>query len=314
MRLQRLGPVFGAEITDIDLTSVAPNKGFEEINELISKHEVLVIRDQRLDADQQLEFGRLFGRLAVSPFSPRSASQPELIVLEVNAESKKPLTDIWHADETYKLEPPKFTILKALISPELGGDTMFCSMRGAHDFLSSRMQAYLTGLTALHGFGRFRDLLVNDRETLREIEDTFPCANHPVITRHPETSASVLYVNRHFTERINELPDEESRSILEFLLQQTSRPEIQLRVTWKPGTVVMWDNRSVQHYAPSDYWPQRRRMERVTVEGEVPIPASTDNQVAHHRVEVEDVVVELPEREDITARNYEFGRTEGDAH
>ena len=314
MRLQRLGPVFGAEITDIDLNSVAPNKGLEEINELISKHEVLVIRDQHLDADQQLEFGRLFGKLAVSPFSPRSAGQPELIVLEANVDSKKPLTDIWHADETYKLEPPKFTILKALISPELGGDTIFCSMRGAYDFLSSRMQTYLTGLTALHGFGRFRDLLVNDRETLREIEDTLPRANHPVITRHPENSASVLYVNRHFTERINELPDEESRSILEFLLQQTSRPEIQLRVTWEPGTVVMWDNRSVQHYAPADYWPQRRRMERVTVEGEVPIPASTDNQVAHHRVEVEGVVVELPEREDMTARNYEFGRTEGDGH
>ncbi len=141
MRLERLGPVFGAELTNLDLSSITASNGFDEISELISEHEVLVIRDQRLTAEEQLNFGRLFGDLAISPFSPRSATQPELIVLETNAQSKRPLTDIWHADETYKLEPPKFTILKALVVPQLGGDTMFCSMRGAFDFLSDRLQS-----------------------------------------------------------------------------------------------------------------------------------------------------------------------------
>ena len=310
MRLERLGPVFGAELTNIDLGAVTASNGFDEINELISQHEVLVIRDQRLSAEEQLNFGRLFGELAISPFSPRSATQPELIVLETDAQSKRPLTDIWHADETYKLEPPKLTILKALISPRLGGDTVFCSMRGAFDFLSDRMQSYLSGLTAFHGFGRFRDLLETDLATFREIEGRFPRAHHPVLTLHPETSATVLFVNRHFTERINELPDEEGRSILEFLLQQTARPEIQLRIKWKPGTVVIWDNRSVQHYAPVDYWPQRRRMERVTVEGQTPIPASRDNQVIRHRIEVHGVPAEVSEDADNVARNYEFSNVE----
>jgi len=126
------------------------------------------------------------------------------------------------------------------------------------------------------------------------------------VTLHPETSATVLYVNRHFTERINELPDEESRSILEFLLQQTARPEIQLRIKWEPGTVVIWDNRSVQHYAPPDYWPQRRRMERVTVEGQAPIPASSDDRVIHHRIEVDGAPAEMAEESATVARNYEF--------
>ena len=306
MRLERLGPILGAEITDLDLGEITASNGFNEINDLINQHEVLVIRDQHLSADQQLTFGRLFGELAISPFSPRSATRPELIVLETNARSKQPLTDIWHSDETYKLEPPKLTILKALISPRLGGDTMFCSMRAAFNFLSDRMQGYLSGLTALHGFGRFRDLFETDLATLHEIEGRFPRANHPVVTLHPETSAPVLYVNRHFTERINEIPDEESRSILEFLLQQTARPEIQLRVKWEPGTVVIWDNRSVQHYAPADYWPQRRRMERVTIEGQQPIPASKNNRVVHYRIEVDDVSAELPADETGVARNYEF--------
>jgi taurine dioxygenase len=308
MRLERLGPVFGAELTNVDLSTMTALNGFDEINDLISQHEVLVIRGQRLNAEEQLTFGRLFGELAISPFSPRAVTQPELIVLETDAQSKRPLTDIWHADETYKLEPPKLTILKALISPRLGGDTIFCSMRAAFDFLSDRMKSYLIGLTALHGFGRFRDLLETDLSTLHKIEGQFPRANHPVVTLHPETSATVLYVNRHFTERINELPDGESRLILEFLLQQTARPEIQLRIKWEPGTVVIWDNRSVQHYAPPDYWPQRRRMERVTVEGLAPVPASTDNRVIHHRIEVDDVPAELSEEGALIARNYEFNK------
>jgi taurine dioxygenase len=308
MRHERLGPVFGAELTNVDLSTMTASNGFDEINDLINQHEVLVIRGQRLNAEEQLTFGRLFGELAISPFSPRAATQPELIVLETDAQSKRPLTDIWHADETYKLEPPKLTILKALISPRLGGDTVFCSMRAAFDFLSDRMKSYLIGLTALHGFGRFRDLLETDLSTLHKIEGQFPRANHPVVTLHPETSATVLYVNRHFTERINELPDEESRSILDFLLQQTARPEIQLRIKWEPGTVVIWDNRSVQHYAPPDYWPQRRRMERVTVEGLAPVPASTDNRVIHHRIEVDDVPAELSEEGALVARNYEFNK------
>ena len=77
MRLERLGPILGAEITDLDLGEITASNGFNEINDLINQHEVLVIRDQRLTADQQLTFGRLFGELAISPFSPRSATRPE---------------------------------------------------------------------------------------------------------------------------------------------------------------------------------------------------------------------------------------------
>lgn len=95
-----------------------------------------------------------------------------------------------------------------------------------------------------------------------------PHPNHPVVTVHPATGHKVLYVNRHFTERVTE---DEGRAILEFLLGQTARPEFQLRVSWQPGTIVMGDNCSVQHYAGHDYWPQRGRMERVTVAGQAPV-------------------------------------------
>ena len=291
MRVTRIGPVFGAEVSEVALTADLTDEQLADLTAALARHEVLVFREQQITAQQQLDFGRRLGELVVSPFSPNADDAPELIILDYGVDNK-PRTDIWHADETYRPEPPKITILKAVISPELGGDTMFCSMRAAYAGLSDRMQRHIAGLTALHGFGRFQHLVSQDPARVRllhEVEMAFPHPNHPVVTVHPETGHKVLYVNRHFTERINELPEDEGRAILEFLLNQTARPEFQLRVAWQPGTIVMWDNRSVQHYAGHDYWPQRRRMERVTIAGHAPIGDGESAEVSVQRTPVTDV-------------------------
>ncbi len=302
MKLTRIGPVFGAEVHDVDLTAIARDGRAPELDAALAEHEVLVIRDQPISAEDQLAFGRCFGELVVSPFSPNAAEAPELIVLDYSRDSPARLTDIWHADETYRPAPPKITILKAVLTPELGGDTMFCSMRAAHGGLSDRMQRHIAGLTAHHGFGRFARMLAADAAgvaRLHEVEQRFPHPSHPVVTIHPVTGRKVLYVNRHFTEHINELPEDEGRAILGLLLDQTARPEHQLRVTWQPGTVVMWDNRSVQHYAPHDYWPQRRRMERVTVAGDPPVGDGEAGDVSWQRVTVDGVAID--DRDDLAA-------------
>src|SRR5690606_31058572 len=137
-----------------------------------------------------------------------------------------------------------------------------------------RMKSFISGLTATHDFGRFQSLFPNTQESLdrlHQIELQYPHPSHPVVRMHPETGNPVIYVNRHFTKKINELPEDEGRALLEFLLTRPSLPEIQLRVGWRPNTLVIWDNRSVQHYALHDYYPQRRRMQRVTISGGVPI-------------------------------------------
>lgn len=289
MRIDRIGPVFGAEISGFDLNPTMSDSELAELEAALAEHEVLVFRNQDLSAEDQLAVGRRFGELVISPFSPNADTAPELIVLDNHPDRPAPLTDIWHADETYRPEPPRLTMLKALIVPELGGDTMFASMRAAYDGLSDRMRAHLEGLTAHHGFGRFDRLIgssADARRRLHEVELALPHPDHPVVTLHPETRRRVLYVNRHFTERINELPDDEGRAILEFLLTRTATPETQLRVTWEVGTVTMWDNRSVQHYAPHDYFPQRRRMERVTIAGSAPIPAGPTASVRVDHIEV----------------------------
>jgi len=307
VNITRIGPVFGAELRDIDLALDLDDAVIDEILAALNEHEVIVFRDQSLNAVQQLAFGRRFGELVVSPFSPNADEAPELIILENSASTPAPLTDIWHADETYRAAPPKFTILKALISPALGGGTMFVSMRAAYEGLSNRMQQHIAGLTAMHGFGRFGrkfGATAEGRSRLHQVESQFPHPNHPVVAVHPVTGHKVLYVNRHFTEHINELPDDEGRAILEYLLSRTTVAEYQLRIDWQPGTLVMWDNRSVQHYAPYDYSPQRRRMQRVTVAGDIPVGDAQSPQVDSAPILVKGVAAQYTDKSAQTTRQF----------
>jgi len=308
MNITRVGPVLGAELSGIDLSQEMSEATANEIRAALTEHEVVVFRNQTLSGVEQLDFGRRFGELVVSPFSPNADEAPELIVLDTSAGTQAPLTDIWHADETYRSEPPRYTILKALISPSLGGDTMFVSMRAAYEGLSDRMKSHVAGLTALHGFGRFArkfGATIEGRARLNAVESEFPHPSHPVVCVHPDSGHKVLYVNRHFTEYIVELPDDEGRAILDFLLSRTMVAEHQLRVSWQPGTVVMWDNRLVQHYAPFDYWPQRRRMERVTVAGNKPVGDGASADVEWGHVRVRGVVEEYVEEADQPTRQFE---------
>lgn len=144
-------------------------------------------------------------------------------------------------------------------------------MTAAFAGLSPRMQHYLSGLTAVHDFKPFRTLFANrpeKRAQLRQMEDDYPNPSHSVVRQHPMSGRPILNVNPQFTTRINDIPVDESDMLLAFLYAQAKKPEYQLRVRWQPHMIVMWDNRSTQNYPSHDYHPQRRRMLRITVEGE----------------------------------------------
>lgn len=296
MRIARLGPVFGAEVREIDLRATVDEATAASLRSALVENEVLVIPDQDLSGDDLQALGRQFGELWANPFSPSDNSHPELIIFDNHDENPAALTDVWHADETYRSAPPAVTMLHCLIAPGLGGGTMFVSMRAAYDMLSDRMKTLIAGLTARHNFGRFDSLFPDVPEArgrLHEIELRFPHPAHPVVALHPETGRRVIYVNRHFTEKINELPEDEGDAVLRFLLSRTQTPELQLRVNYAPGTLVIWDNRSVQHYALHDYFPQRRRMQRVTIAGEPPRADSAPPEKTAQRVVVHDAPTQV---------------------
>jgi taurine dioxygenase len=151
------------------------------------------------------------------------------------------------------------------------GDTLFASMTAAYTGLSERMKQYIHGLEATHDFKPWRHLFTSSERhqaKLREIEREYPNPSHPLVRVHPVTGRRLINVNAQFTTRIKGMKDDESLMLLQFLYSRAQIPELQLRVKWQPDTVVMWDNRSTQHYAPHDYFPQRRSHERVTIQGD----------------------------------------------
>ena len=268
----RLGGNIGAEIRGLDLRQVLADDTFAALEAAFVRHEVLVFRDQDISLEQQMAFAARFGELSIHPFSPNLDDKREVIILDYSADNPPALTDQWHADETFRAAPPAMTMLHANIVPEYGGDTLFASMTSAYNGLSERMKQYIHGLEAIHDFKPWRPLFTSSQAhqaKLRELERAFPNPSHPVVRLHPVSGRRVINVNAQFTTKIKGLGADESEMILRFLYDRAKVPEFQLRVKWQPHTVVMWDNRSVHHYAPHDYYPQRRSMSRVTVAGDL---------------------------------------------
>jgi taurine dioxygenase len=279
INIRKVGVACGAEITGVDLSSDLDEKSFAAIQDALVEHQVIVFRNQVISTEEQKAFGRRFGELTVHPFAPSDSEAADLIVFDNDADNPPWGTDVWHSDETFRAEPPLGTMLRALIVPDYGGDTLFASMAAAYEGLSDHMQQFISGLEAIHDFKPFRQLFDDDDESrtrLRQFEDRYPPSVHPVVRTHPVSGRKVLFVNPQFTIGIKGMDEAESRAILELLFHQAEIPEYQYRHHWEPDTLAFWDNRSVQHYAIHDYYPNRRKLERITIKGDRPfsdIPA-----------------------------------------
>jgi taurine dioxygenase len=272
--VQRIGSSLGAKVTNLDLTRPLGAADAEAIRAAIAEHEVLVIPNQDITPAQYVQFGRTFGPLTVHPFAPNDGATPEMVVLDNHKNNPPNATDFWHSDETFRETPPMATILRSTIVPPVGGDTLFASMTAAYDGLNERFKKLIDGLEAEHDILIYKKLLGGKpelRQKLRELEDRNPPQQHPVVRTHPVSGRKLVYVNRNFTTRIVGMTDQDSRFILEYLYQQIDTPEYQMRVQWEPHTIVMWDNRSTVHFACRDYFPHRRRMERLVVGGDKPV-------------------------------------------
>jgi taurine dioxygenase len=270
--VERLGAKLGAEIHGLDLKQDHDPSLFKALEAALIEHKVIVIRDQNLDTAQHVKISRPFGELEVHPMRPQGEF-PEILVLDNHKDNPVLSTDVWHSDTTFRRNPTKYTILRCQILPKLGGDTLWADMEAAYDGLSDTFRKLIAGLRAVHDFKNFRTTFPKTDEgyaRLRKMEEMFPNPSHPVVRTHPVTGRKSIYVNPQFTLRIEGLEPDESDAILKVLFAQAVVPEYQFRVRWTPGAIVFWDNRSTQHYAANDYYPERRRMERTAVVGDEP--------------------------------------------
>ena len=161
-------------------------------------------------------------------------------------------------------------ILHSIEVPPVGGDTLFCDMYAAYEGLSDEIKERLEGLTAMHDFLRAFGAQVPP-ERKDEMRALYPMAEHPVVVTHAGTGRKYLYVNRVFTSHIVGLEPQESTDLLDLLCFQAETVEYQIRFSWQNDSIAFWDNRGAQHYASSDYWPQRRVMERASIVGDRPV-------------------------------------------
>jgi taurine dioxygenase len=270
----------GAEVEGIELSGDLPQETIDWISAALVEHKVLFFRNQHaLTREKHIAFGARFGELEVHPFAKYLSQfntkdeDPEVIVIESKTEGGGRGTDIWHSDVTWREQPSLGSILRCLIAPEAGGDTMWADMEMAYDLLDEDTKVQIEGLEAVHDWWNFRLGLEKAgvaQALIDEMLVEFPLATHPVVRTHPVSGRKAIYVNSIFTIGIAGMEKAESDALLEKLTRQTAIPEVQVRLRWKPGTVAFWDNRSTQHYAVGDYGAEHRLMERVTICGDTP--------------------------------------------
>ncbi|KIM78640.1 hypothetical protein PILCRDRAFT_824274 [Piloderma croceum F 1598] len=278
-----ISPYIGTEITGVQISQLS-NAGLDELALFAAQRKLLVFRDQDfkdLNPDRQIEIARYFGPIQKHPTSGNVKGYPEFHVVYRDAEHDKFRDYLggdranktsWHSDISYEKQPPSATFFFILDQPPSGGDTLFASQVEAYNRLSPKFQKRLEGLRAVHSAVAQADHSRNRGGPVRRepIE-----TEHPVVRKHPVTGEKALYVNQGFTRRIVGYRVEESENLLKFLWDHIAKgSDFQVRANYKPGTVVVWDNRVTVHSGTDDYDPaERRHAVRLTPQAEVPIPA-----------------------------------------
>jgi alpha-ketoglutarate-dependent taurine dioxygenase len=267
----RLQPTIGAEIYGVDIAAPLVPATKDAIRTALLEHKVLFFRDQTLDNDSQLAFARQFGTPYAHPSpsrDPKIASIHRIAAEDFRKAEKDPRDytkrgDVYHSDTSWRLEPTWGAVLRAVNLPPVGGDTIWVDAHLAWDGLGDELKTRIEGLYVTHDF----------RRSLVPLGVEYPIVSHRIVRTHPETGQKILWVNSTLNPQILGLPLEESRALIDELVDQYKRPEYQVRFAWRTGSVAFWDNRATVHYAVRNYGDFPRLMERILIDGESSLSA-----------------------------------------
>jgi len=269
------GQVLGATIEGLDLSKPLEEREVEGVIEALGRHGVVRFPRQRLTAREQKDFAARFGELEINVAgSYQEPGIPEVMILSNIVRDGKPigLADAgqdWHTDMSYSHMIAFANVLYALEVPQRNGRplgaTEFSSMRAAYDGLPQNLKQELEGMTVLHDFNKFWEMMRREkgskRPPLTEAQrKTKPPVSHPIFLAHPITGSKVLYANPGYSVRINELPEKESDEMLAFLFAHQLKPEYRYRHEWTQGDLLMWENFGTIHNAVADYGPHEHRL------------------------------------------------------
>lgn len=241
----------------------------------LDRHKLLVLRDQSLTASSLTEFAAGLGPLMEYPYAEPLAGHPYVVRVVKEADDASNFGGDWHTDTAYVAEPPVITVLYAVDVPERGGDTLFADVARTFAELSPAFQATLRGLTGhhtaalVHESGAGHAHVAGQSVTLKVATQRTE-ADHPLVIAHPRTGQPALYFSLIHTSHLVGMSRDESSVLLRQLHHLATRADNISRLHWAPGTLAIWDNRLVQHYALDDYAGQRREMYRLIIGGEPP--------------------------------------------
>ena len=273
IKVHRAAGALGGFVSGVSLADVASSDAhYRRVRDLLVQHEVLFFRDQEKTPAVFAAFAKAFGDVLGHPAYATVNDAPDVQILESTAENPSKI-EVWHSDMTFMQCPPSFTLLQGQIIPEVGGDTLWASATAAYEALSPEMRTFLTPLKAVNDFRQgFRESLAEPggAERLASAIAENPPVEHPLVRTHPESGRKAIYANELFTTKIVGLPSKESDALLAFLYQHVVAVEHTVRLSWEPGTVAIWDNRSTQHKPINDFLPRHRLMHRVTLTGDKP--------------------------------------------
>ena len=276
VEFEHLGKTLGTVLHNIDLRNNRSPELITFIRAALLERKVIFFRDQNLTQDEQVSFSRCFGELDAFPFG-KPGKNPYILEI-IHDETSPGAENGWHTDVTWMEQPSLGSIAQCIEVPPDGGDTLFADSAAAYHGLSPENKTLLQNLQGINDYRIF--LAKQYPEALVEkMKQNIPYGvSHPLLRTHPETGKTVLYIHGgflrhdslHNSETGEYLDPRQSKRLVKLLLEQHGRPEYSCRFKWTAGSMAFWDNRAVQHYAASDYYPHRRVLRRVTVSGDTP--------------------------------------------
>jgi taurine dioxygenase len=280
LTVKPLTRTLGAEVTGIDLSHPIDNETKRALYDAWIKHAVLVIRDQQLAPPQFASAARLFGDILEQQL--KKFTLPDHPEVGTISSRDLPIVDgklhvrgeNFHTDHSNFPAPPKATTLHAIALPKSGGDTQFVDVRAAFDDLPDATKRKLVALRSPHVYESSQSPR-KMAELSPEERARVPQTVQPLVIRHPENGRAALYLNTGRMEGIEGMPQDEAFRLIDELYTHATQSRFEYRHQWRPGDMVIWDNRSVMHQANADYDPEEYRfLYRIMLKG-APLQAAT---------------------------------------